>query len=671
MDADSFGDASEVLLQQEARLSQLAEEKRALAEENRVLGAAVEALEQKLRSAQRRATEVEARAEAEALAARRQHAAAAATAEEWHLGVEKHRHRSNNDRILLEQAERGRREAEAQLSTARQQAAALAADNQDLQQRLASAQRQLRKLEGLEPFQEQRPSAPTALARAEARVQQLEGRCAELEGELASMAAELAGGQQQVSGQQPAALGAQQDKQRQQGCDSLSLSDLCDLGGAASQFVGPAVGSPQRTAQSGVAGGLPSRRRALQQRQADQQVQLQQQDQGPRCKQHGEPAHPEAIAQHAQAVAEARAIAEREPRLSTSLVESLQQQLQEQQRQLQQLQLQQQAALEGRSGGGAGVAQQAASNAELGGRLQALQGEVEKLQRRNLQLQAALSESSLQHARAATATRQQLQAAQQEASVLCAQRNEAQQQLAALQAAAAVLAGEGDEREQLGGTRGSGGTTVEQLEEMLEYATRCNAAVEQNAALLQEKKSWLEKLRVAEAEAQRCRSEAAQLRLQQLQVGPGPVSTNSSSAAEQALQQRQQQQGREEQLLQSLLEAQAAEAALRAVLSEAREEQVAACRALSAELRRVHALERLRISDMAEVQRLQRRLLELQRECRQLCKALADTQKQLAACGRRPSPAWTAVAGAVQQQHGEAVGSTSVHAHAIADPGMT
>lgn len=125
----------------------------------------------------------------------------------------------------------------------------------------------------------------------------------------------------------------------------------------------------------------------------------------------------------------------------------------------------------------------------------------------------------------------------------------------------------------------------------------CESPPHLAAALLQEKKSWLEKLRVAEAEAQRCRSEAAQLRLQQLQVGPGPVSTNSSSAAEQALQQRQQQQGREEQLLQSLLEAQAAEAALRAVLSEAREEQVAACRALSAELRRVHALERLRISE--------------------------------------------------------------------------
>ncbi len=112
MDADSFGDASEVLLQQEARLAQLAEEKGVLGAENRVLGAAVEALEQKLRAAQRRATEAEARAEAQAHAARRQQTAAAAAAEERQLGLEKHRHRSNNDRILLEQVSRRSKLAE-------------------------------------------------------------------------------------------------------------------------------------------------------------------------------------------------------------------------------------------------------------------------------------------------------------------------------------------------------------------------------------------------------------------------------------------------------------------------------------------------------------------------------------------------------------------------------
>ena len=115
------------------------------------------------------------------------------------------------------------------------------------------------------------------------------------------------------------------------------------------------------------------------------------------------------------------------------------------------------------------------------------------------------------------------------------------------------------------------------------------------AALLQEKKQWLEKLRGAEAEVERCRAEAQQLRLQHLQL---PHSSGSSSAqagggAASCGDRRQQ----EQELLQRLLEAQAGESALRSVLGEAREEQVAACKALSGELRRVHALERLRISE--------------------------------------------------------------------------
>lgn len=108
------------------------------------------------------------------------------------------------------------------------------------------------------------------------------------------------------------------------------------------------------------------------------------------------------------------------------------------------------------------------------------------------------------------------------------------------------------------------------------------------AALLQEKQQWLQKLRAAEAEAERCRTEAQALRLQLLHLLP---STGAGPAA------AQQQEEQREQLVQQLLDGQAAEAAMREVLAEAREEQVAACKALAAELRRVHALERLRIGE--------------------------------------------------------------------------
>lgn len=143
------------------------------------------------------------------------------------------------------------------------------------------------------------------------------------------------------------------------------------------------------------------------------------------------------------------------------------------------------------------------------------------------------------------------------------------------------------------------------------------------AGLQQEKKQWLERLRAAEAEAERCRAEAQQLRLQRLQLLPGgggdlalagALSRSGQPAAE---------------LVEQLLEAQAAEAALRSVLGEAREQQVAAAKALASELRRVHALERLRISDMAEVQRMQQRAHDLQVQVHQLGKALAAAQQQL------------------------------------------
>lgn len=381
---------------------------------------------------------------------------------------------------FLLQAERGRREAEAQLSATRQQAAALAADNSDLQQQLAGAQRQMRKLERLQPFQEQqRGDQAAALAHATARMQQLEERCAELEAELAGLAV-AAALPLQCSGEQTGASSRPQDEQQQHGCDSLSTSDLCDLHGAVSHFVGAAMCSPQQGAQSGAAGGLPSRRRVLQQRQAGQQAKVQERDQGEWPKQHGIPAQRKPLAQHEAAVAAAVSIAEREAHESNSgsLVESLQQQLLEQQRQLAHVQGEQQTAMQGCS---ASAAQQAAAETCQSGRLEEMQGELAKLQRRNLQLQAALSECSLQHARAAAATQQQLQAAQQEAAALRAQRDEAQQQLAVLQAAAAVLAGDADEHEQLGGSRAGTGPTTDQLEELLEYVTRCNAAVEQNA----------------------------------------------------------------------------------------------------------------------------------------------------------------------------------------------
>ena len=120
------------------------------------------------------------------------------------------------------------------------------------------------------------------------------------------------------------------------------------------------------------------------------------------------------------------------------------------------------------------------------------------------------------------------------------------------------------------------------------------------AALLQEKKQWLEKLRGAEAEVERCRAEAQQLRLQHLQLTSSSDNSSSGlagSGGNAASCDDRQQQRQQQELLQRLLEAQAGEAALRSVLGEAREEQVAACKALSRELRRVHALERLRISE--------------------------------------------------------------------------
>ena len=517
---DVFGET--VLLAQEAKLQQLADE-------NRLLGAAADSLQQQLKAAQaqasaaqKRAAEAEARLRAKPAAV----AAGAAGGDSQQLSeeVDRLKRRVANDRILLEQvgaclcqepyawacycrtqlcsplslaarpkrlpqAERGRRGASQELSDARQEAAQLGHENVELQQRLAAAQRQVRQLESLQSFadswdeQQQRERELTAaLAQASGRVGQLEGRCASLERDLGQAAAAL------QAAQQLAAAAAEDRREEQQGhsrgrpdhqhqreqgqrAGSLSLSDLCDLEGAPSQFEAAGEGSPQRSSgQAGSSAGLPSRQRALQQQ---RQYQAEQQQRHRRQEQEQRDAETEAAGRE----------------VPLSLAASLQQQLLEQQRQLALLQLQQQMHASGNQSGGQ-QQQQQVEEGRQGSQLAALELEVGKLKRRNTQLQTALAEASLQHARAAAAGQRQLAELQQEAAQLQQQRDEAQQQLAQLQAAATAL-GFGDAG---GGGSGGlfGGCSSEQLEELhrelLELAGRCNAAVEQNtgaaAALL-------------------------------------------------------------------------------------------------------------------------------------------------------------------------------------------
>ena len=360
--------------------------------------------------------------------------------------------------MLRSQAERGRREAEEQLGPALKQ-------NAELRQRLAAAQRQVSQLESLQPFadglQEQQQQArdeaaalSSALDAANARVRQLEGRCVELEGELAGTAAALTSARRLIDRHEERGRARQHQHHHQQRSGSLTPSELCDLEGATSAFVGGA--SPQRTARSGGAdaaspSGLPSRRRALQQRQAVVQAEQQRR-------------HAEENVQQEKGAAAERA-------QHHSLVAGLQQQLLEQQRQLAHLQLQQSVAL----GGGGGDPQ---PPAEATLRLQTLQRDVEKLQRRNNSLQTALAEASLQHARASAAAGRQVQEAQQDAAQLRRQCDAAQAQLTQLQAAAEALHDDGY------AAGGSNAGSAEQLEQLLEYATRCNAVVELNAGVV-------------------------------------------------------------------------------------------------------------------------------------------------------------------------------------------
>lgn len=459
------------------------------------------------------------------------------------------------------QAERGRRDAEQQGAASRRQEAALRDQNAELQERLVAAQRQVHQLESLQPFadswqeqQQRERELAAALEAASGRAAALEGRCRRLEQEVEETAAALQAAQQLVDSHDAQQQQQRQQRQQQRPAGSLSLSELADLDGTQSHLEGSA--SPQRSS-----GALPSRQWALQQRQATTQ----------------------AAERQRRAADEEAAVANAEAAASTAQLgqmAELQRQLLEQQRQLAVLLDRQAEArcepealpmLPLQHGDGSRLAalqQQAA----------ALEREVEKLKRRNTHLQTALAEASLQHARAAAAGQKQLHEAVCEAADIRQQRDEAAAQLAALQAAVAAFgASDG------GGV--AGGCSAEWLEqlhsELIQYASRCNFAVEQNAGLLQEKKAWLERLRAAEAEAERCRTEAQQLRLQHLQLQPAATGNTAAGGSE---------------LLGLLLEAQADEAALRGVLNEAREQQIAAAKGLSAELRRVHALERLRIS---------------------------------------------------------------------------
>ena len=434
----------------------------------RVLGAAVEALQDKLRAAEgraaaatKRAADAEAKLHAKAAGASADAERLAAAQEE----VQRLKHQLQNERVLMAERRRGAEQAAAAEGQAVQQLQGevghLRSSNAQLQQQLAAATVQLRQLESLQPFAdswtEQREAAQrrerelaAALDAANARARQLDGRCSSLEQELASTAAALQAAQQLADSRttQHAQQQRQQEdgeegegnkvQRRQRRAGSLSHSDLCDLEGAVSQFDG--CTSPQHSSGT----SLPSRRHALRQRQAAgaQEGQQQRQQQEP----------DEAVGACGQ----------------PSLVADLQRQLLEQQHQLAVLQLQQQVA----------VQEDAAHCSEPPGLVRELESQVQKLSRRNTQLQSALADATLQHSRAAAAADKQLQEARAEAAELRQRLEGVSQQLAALQAA------------ELGGGGGAEGSDLaacshEQLEqllgEVLEYSERANQLVAANA----------------------------------------------------------------------------------------------------------------------------------------------------------------------------------------------
>lgn len=280
----------------------------------------------------------------------------------------------------------------------------------------------------MDPQEGRRREAESAAAldAANARARQLEGRCTELEAELASAAAALQAADARAAHPPPAA------QERQGRADSLSASDLADLDGVGSQWEGPAgpQNSPLRSS-----GAMRLTRQRV---------------------------HPQRQRQAAAAAAEEQA-----GEAQLGLLADLQVQLLGQQRQLAALQAQQEQA----HGGWDPPLQQA--DGEQAAQVAALEQQVEKLKRRNTQMQTALAEASLTHARAAAAAQKALQEAQAEAAQLRQACGEAEAQLAALQAAAASFESE------------DGACSPDRLgqlhEELIEMASRCNAAVEQNA----------------------------------------------------------------------------------------------------------------------------------------------------------------------------------------------
>ena len=101
-----------------------------------------------------------------------------------------------------------------------------------------------------------------------------------------------------------------------------------------------------------------------------------------------------------------------------SMAASLQQQLLEQQEQLALLQLQQQMHASSNQSAEQQQHQQQLVETRQSSQVAALELEVGKLKRRNTQLQTALAEASLQHARAAAAGQRQLAELLQEAAQL-------------------------------------------------------------------------------------------------------------------------------------------------------------------------------------------------------------------------------------------------------------
>jgi predicted nucleic acid-binding Zn-ribbon protein len=364
---------------------------------NQFFGQALEAVEPKLQTAegraaaaQRRASEAEAKVQSTSAArnaARGSHA-------QVEIELQRFRHETANDRVSLSQADRGRQAVGRELGAARQQAAALVQENADLQAALAAAHAQIRQLESIQAFSDSWDEQRQGRSRAAAAEWQQHERAA-----------------------------------------SLSLSDLCDLEGLASQLR-EADGSSSPQCSDGAerpGSSLPSGLWAVRDRRQRQER---------------------------QAGAEAACVGGEEGPPA-----GYEDQVLDQEGQLEE---EGQRQSVDQAGGDHGPAWR-----QL---ILQLQGEVGKLKQRNMRLQAALAEASLRSARDAAAAQEEAAALRGEAAALLQQRDSARDQLAQLQAVAAAAADEGE----VG--KGGAAPRLEQLhEELVEYAARCNAAVERSA----------------------------------------------------------------------------------------------------------------------------------------------------------------------------------------------